>query len=81
METGEKKKENWQSRKADGKEKELKEENKASETERERESHLCMRFFQELYSQFTWCLVVPHVNDSTKFQVFQFFYYCVQVSP
>ena len=37
METGEKKKENWQSRKADGKEKELKEENKASERVRERE--------------------------------------------
>ena len=37
METGEKKKENWQSRKADGKEKELKGENKASETERARE--------------------------------------------
>lgn len=60
----------------DGKEKELKEENKASERERERENHLCMRFFQELCSQFTWCLVVRllrHVNDSTKFQAFQFF--------
>ena len=69
--------------KTDGKEKELKEENKASERERarerERESHLCMRFFQELRSQFTWCLVVRHVNDSTKFQAFQFFYYCVIV--
>ena len=61
----------------DGKEKELKEENKEVwERERERESHLCMRFFQELCSQFTWCLVVRllrHVNDSTKFQAFQFF--------
>ena len=50
METGEKKKENWQSRKADGKEKELKEENKARERERERESPVYEIFSRTVFT-------------------------------